>query len=459
MAERRSGIADEVRDADFGDRRLSRRLEVIAETMSKDPSRSFPEACGDDDSALEATYRFLSNDGVTPAALLEPHFQATIERMAAVPEVLVVHDTTEFTFSGNREGLGRVQNYLKGFMGHFALAVSADGRREALGAIGLLPVFRPWERVTEHWRKRFKSSEKESLRWGKLVDETEERIGERASPIHVMDREADSYALLSQLLSRRCRFVIRARTDLRKTTDGIRLTNVTDELAASATREVRLSERKPVSAQKARRLAYRPARLAKLEIRARIIEIGGPDRARLAPKLSLNVVHVTEVATPDGQDPVDWMLYTTEPITSAAEVLKIVDHYSGRWVIEEFFKALKTGCAYEKRQLGTKHALLNALAIFVPIAWTLLLLRQQSRREPGAESQSALSDPQVRILRAVLKKPLPQHPSARDILMAVAALGGHIKNNGDPGWLVLGRGYQRLLEYEVGWNAAINDQS
>ena len=461
MGKQQWRIADEVRDAKLGDTRLSRRLEILAETMAKDPARSFPDACGEDDSALEAVYRFLSNEAVTPGRMLEPHYRATIERISAAPEVLVVHDTTEFTFSGEREGLGRVQQHLKGFMGHFALAVSADGRREAMGVIGLLPVFRPWKRVTEHWRKRYGSPEKESLRWGKLIDETDQRIGKSTSPIHVMDREADSYEILSDLIERKHRFVIRARTDLRKTTEGVRLANVTDGLVATARREVRLSERKPSTAKKTRKRAYRPERLAKLDIRARSVEIGGPDRDRSARRLSLNVVHVTETQPPEGQDAVDWMLYTTEPIESEAEVLKIVDHYSGRWVIEEYFKALKTGCAYEKRQLGTSHALLNALSLFIPIAWTLLLLRQQSRRDPALEdgSPSALSERQVLVLRAVLRRPLPPRPSGRDLLLAVAALGGHIKNNGDPGWHVLGRGFQRLLQYEVGWSAATYDQS
>jgi len=271
-ADDRWQIGDEVRDAKLGDARLSRRLEILADTMAKDPTRSFPDACGESDSALEAAYRFLSNETVTPEGILEPHYRATIERISAVPEVLVVHDTTEFTFSGEREGLGRIQGYAKGFMGHFALTVSADGLREAMGVIGLLPVFRPWKRVTEHWRKRYHNPEKEPLRWGKLIDETEQRIGKSTSPIHVMDREADSYEILASLVECKRRFVVRARTDLRKTVEGIRLADVTEGLTAVATREVLLSERRPSTATKTRRRAYRPERLATLDIRARSIE-------------------------------------------------------------------------------------------------------------------------------------------------------------------------------------------
>ena len=38
--------------------------------------------------------------------------------------------------------------------------------------------------------------------------------------------------------------------------------------------------------------------------------------------------------------------------------------------------------------------------------------------------------------------------------LGFAALGGHIKNNGDPGWIVLGRGFTRLAEAEVVWQLA-----
>jgi hypothetical protein len=63
-----------------------------------------------------------------------------------------------------------------------------------------------------------------------------------------------------------------------------------------------------------------------------------------------------------------------------------------------------------------------------------------------------LTSKQLEVLRAIAKKPLPSRPSACDAMLAVAALAGHIKNNGDPGWLVLGRGMHLLL-LEMGGRA------
>ena len=64
-----------------------------------------------------------------------------------------------------------------------------------------------------------------------------------------------------------------------------------------------------------------------------------------------------------------------------------------------------------------------------------------------------LSDTQLRLLKHRLK--LTNLPAtAKDALYAVARLGGHLKNNGDPGWQTLGRGFEKLLILEAGWRAA-----
>ena len=93
-------------------------------------------------------------------------------------------------------------------------------------------------------------------------------------------------------------------------------------------------------------------------------------------------------------------LLTTEPIDTVEQIVRIVDWYRTRWLIEEFFKALKTGCAYEKRQLESLPTLLVALALLAPIAWRLLLLRHLSREPPATAATVALTPRQLQVLRA-----------------------------------------------------------
>lgn len=449
----------ETQGVELGDARLERRFEQLTEMMARAPDQSFPQASGDSDAALEATYRFFNNESVSHEALLASHYASTSKRMQSEDEVLIVHDTTEFRFEGDREGLGRLQQDMQGFMGHFALAVSADGRRRAFGVIGFLPVVRPWEPIAAHWRTRYRDASKESRRWGNLVSEVVDRTDGGPALIHVMDREADSFELLRGLVQRQQRLIIRVRAEQRWTVDAGRVGNATEGLDVRAEREIAVSARKAQYTKGASKSSPRPARtqrIAKLKVRACTVQLKPPDRSK-EPPVTMNLVHVTEVDVPAGQDPVDWKLYTTDAIETVEQILLVVDRYRSRWVIEEYFKALKTGCAYEKRQLGSRRALLNALAMFVPIAWTLLVLRQECRSESTVPT--ALTHLQLHVLRAVLRKPLPSNPTARDVLLAIAALGGHIKSNGDPGWQVLGRGLERLLAYEVGWSAATRDQS
>jgi hypothetical protein len=151
------------------------------------------------------------------------------------------------------------------------------------------------------------------------------------------------------------------------------------------------------------------------------------------------------------------MLFTSEAVSSLAEATSVVDHYRARWVIEEFFKALKTGCAFEKRQLTTFDGLVRALAIFIPIAWRLLVLRSLGRAPRQRPARRVLDVEQLLLLRALLADrgySLPGNPSIRDAMLGIAALGGHIRNNGDPGWLVLGRGFTRFIEAEAIWRLA-----
>ena len=168
----------------------------------------------------------------------------------------------------------------------------------------------------------------------------------------------------------------------------------------------------------------------------------------------MNVVRVWEQAPPRGEAPVEWVLLTTDPIATEEQILKIVDRYRARWTIEEYFKALKTGCAYESRQLEDHRSMANALAVFAPIACTLLDLRSEARRVPDAPAEATLTKSQIEVLRALGRVPLSEQPTLRDALLAVAALGGHIKWNGDPGWLTLARGYADLMMLTAGWEAA-----
>jgi len=448
-----SEIAAEFSEADFGDARLSRRLGALASALADRPRASFPSAL--DDAELEAAYRFFGNAKVTPEAILAPHFRQSARRASRCKRVIVAHDTTAFEFGGisKRDGLGHlIKPSAQGFFGHFSLALSADGKRRPLGLLSLETVFRLEKPIGQkNWTPQ--QSLGESVRWLRGVEDAEAQLSERVEAIHVMDREGDQFALLAALADENRSFVIRSFQDRRLAGDEARLRERACKAKVRLRRKVPLTPRPHIRGPKGQRHPARRQRIAKLAFAATAVALRRPSTARGIPTLSVNIIHVFEPKPPPREPAVEWFLLTNLPIDTEEAIAFAVDCYRARWTIEEYFKALKTGCQYEKRQLESAASLLNALAIFAPVAWRLLLLRHLARSDKRAPATRALTPKQLEVLSAVAKEPLPAHPSARDAMLAVAKLGGHQTNNGDPGWLVLGRGMHDLLLLELGWRA------
>lgn len=460
----RSPLVEEMACGALGDQRLEARRDRLMAVLEQHPDAAFPAACADD-AEVEALYRFLRNRRVSLDTLLEPHLVATHRRCAAVGEVLVIHDTTDMVFTGEaaRPGLATLGTGRQGFWVHAALAVSADGLRAPLGVLALAPFIRrmqaPGTRKNE--RARFADPDKESRCWRDGVAAVRARCGAAGHLIHVMDRGADSYELFAAMIAQGDRFVVRLAHDRRVvTTDGLgMLDDVTARTAVRCEQQVTIARRgtgnRPLQARK--KHPARDSRVATLQYAVQPLALQrpqAPQYAQLPVALAVHVIAVREIATPAGEEPVEWRLITTEPVDTVAQVLQIVEWYRTRWMIEEFFKALKTGCAYEKRQLESYATLLVALALLAPIAWQLLLLRHLTRRTPDGRASVVLSPRQLQVLRAAPGTRLGPRPRLREALLAIARLGGHLKQNGDPGWSILGRGMQKLLWMEAGWAAA-----
>ena len=97
-AERCEWLKGELTGCSFPDARLDDRLRKLLEGMAGAIGESLPTAC-QDWANTKAAYRFFDNDRVSEEAILDGHFRATAERVAACSDpVLVLHDTTEFTY-------------------------------------------------------------------------------------------------------------------------------------------------------------------------------------------------------------------------------------------------------------------------------------------------------------------------------------------------------------------------
>jgi hypothetical protein len=444
------------------DPRLELRAQRILEAWKKNPGIGFPQIF-EDPSQLEGAYRFFSNPYLTFEQLLSAHKAKAIERAVRWQGMtLVLEDTSTFVFEGQREGLGFINKNNRGFLGHFALAVAfaPEGPTVPLGVVA----GRTWVRTEARSDKKVaqhqlrESDDCESHRWLETALEVDGLFKGRVPIVHVQDREGDIYDSTSTMVERGVRFVVRVQSNrcIESADPEFHLLFDALEGRPVAYRDTVTITTRQGSKLPDQRTTY-PARKGREALVCATATTVTVRRTRNSSsdypaRTTLNIVHVFEPNPPEGEEPVVWILMTTEPVSTEEEIRRVVAIYRQRWLIEEFFKAIKTGCAYEKRQLGSYHALSNALAMTIPIAWSLLLLRCQSRTNQSFPASAVLDPLRLKVLSAHARRyPLPQHPTLLDVAHAVAGLGGWLKHNGPPGWLTLKRGLERLLTLEEGW--------
>lgn len=455
------------------DKRRAQRAGKIASMIAATPSASFPDIFTKS-ADLEGLYRFLNSDRFGWRDLAAPHVQCTVERASSFNCVVVAHDTSDLSVAQYdperpRTFFAPLSSRTQGMLFHAGLAIGFDAERPVpLGLTNLQPyVHRHTDRTQEFqdfWREQGGWYDHEMARWFEGVQKAEQALGATGKQVvHVMDREADSYGLLAHLVGHDHSFVVRLVEQNRRDGEtGLKLSAALEEVPFVAKRTVRLGARSPLRGKRAlARHPTRKERKAELHFRAKKVGIKRPDKRgscfaevswdELPKQLELNVVQALEVSPPAGEPPVQWLLLTTEAIETAEDIVRVVDLYRARWLIEEFFKALKTGCALEKRQMESAEAMLKTLALLAPIAWQLLLIRHLADIEPALPWRAVLQPEAFRLLQAeVGKRKLPDDAAVKDVMYQIAAVGGHRKNNGPPGWQTLGRGMEKLLAWLQG---------
>lgn len=463
-------IKNQLSAAELGDPRRSRRLAKFGSKIAASPSSSIPLAL-EEDAEIQAAYRLLNNARVTFQSVLEPHVAQVIKNAKKLNEVILIHDTTDCSFPNlDPSEIGYLQTGKAGFWLHVTLALDGEGWRRPLGVIHAEPIFRSQRRRRPKGARRLSGAEtrkqvdNEYKRWWRGIENSSELLAGVERVIHVADRESDSYELMAQTVQAKQDFVFRLKFDRRGriagTVDGwSKVKEVARDGQGVLEREVTLSRRKQKSAPGivlSKSNPPRKARMAKLSFSVTRVVLARPNYLQepIPETLELNVVRVIEVDPPEGESAVEWLLYTSLVCETNEQIADIVDKYRSRWTIEEFNCALKTGCAYEEREFESRDALLIMLALSLPIACELLWLRSQARSNPELPASEVLSPVQIKVLRALGKRKVPDNPNAQEVLFAVAGLGGHLKRNGPPGWVVLYRGMQKLKAYETGWRAA-----
>lgn len=321
------------------------------------------------DRALEVRFnRFLGNAKVTKERIIESWSESTAAAVTG-RHVLAIQDTSEIHFNTTpqrRRGLGEIgKGNHHGVLLHPLLTVDADNGT-CLGLVSGEVWTREGRRTVSHDSRDL--SDKESQRWIATALAAKPLLAGAAMVTLLGDRESDIFALYASAAAQNYHVIARSMHD-RKLADKTGLYAVVDAMAPVERRTIELPAR-----------AQRPARQADLELRFGAIKLARPQSKflhHLPKSLHLAVVDVREINADPDVEPLHWRLLTSHEVAGADDAWRIVAWYKRRWIIEQFFRVLKTqGFMLEDSQIGNADRLLKLVAIAAKAAVITIQLLQ-----------------------------------------------------------------------------------
>jgi hypothetical protein len=444
-------------DCDLGDKRRDARVVRMAGDLARHAGSSLLKSCDGDEAAAEGMYRLLRNKAVDPSAIADGGFQATARRARSCAVLLAVEDSTSLVYPHSVAGeLGITSNNPraknKGFIVHSVILL--DGHSGA--TVGLIEQ-RRWKRTVEehgkkHRRKTRAYQDKESFKWQRAGQAVRARLDDALSArlISVCDREADiiDYLVWQQQVGGR--YVVRSAQDrsLSGVSQGLWTTlGHAPELGRYA---IEIPQR-----------GGRPSRRAQISLRAQTVELACPTRIHAQDSVRCHALLAREENAPAGVEALEWLLLTSEPVTTRQAALDIVWIYSRRWRIEDFHKAWKSGTRVEELRPRSADNLERGVVILAFVAIRLLQLQElvypptPRHGHPASDladqpCDTLLTATEWAVLYMSIHKTAPpaQPPSAEWAYRAIAKLGGwmNTQRTGRPGWQAIWYGMFRLAE-------------
>lgn len=445
---------------DFGDRRLTKRAMFIESRLSlkygKPLSEIFERA-----SDLKRAYEFFANQKTSVSSVCQPYHLQTVEQSKEVPIVLAVGDTTYLDYQKileKRGEYGPIGNGGNGLILHSTLAVNGDNGQP----IGLLTE-KLWHRNHEESKsltkkqKKKKRAEarkrpiesKESYKWIEALKDVDKLLKTAKSEskipkiIHVFDREGDIAEVFEEVS---------------KTSNTGVVVRAAHNRALSESNSYLWGwlRSQPIKMEVAVELAKTPnrkERTATLAVKYAPIKLRSPARMKESEYFEVYGVYALEIDPPEGCEPVEWMILTSEAVTNGEQAQTILRWYTYRWRIEEYHKILKSGCKAESYRLAGD-SMQVFLGFLMNIAAQLLKMTYLNRTEPEAPASSVLNEVQIEVLVAKSRKPLSQVDlTVAWGIEAVARLGGYLshRKKSNIGITVLWRGFLELQSLCEGW--------
>lgn len=465
-------VAAEMKTADLHDKRLNDRLRTVLSQLAQRPTASIPAACGGS-AEMTAAYRFFDNEKATFDNILAAHADATRRRIAAQAVVILAQDTTEVDVTRPEQivvGAGPLDHSRVGALLHLLHGFAPDGT--PLGTLQATAWARDAEAVTcaeltRAQRLATPIEEKESYRWVTTLRTAREAARDCPSTqcICVADSEADIYELVQEAVAepgcldwivRACQDRALGGENAAGTPPGrLRQSVLASPVLFAHAVKIR-GRRAKLGCETRGRRQPRRSREAALSVRAARVALRPPYRAdRQLSEATVNVVLVREEEPPAGEEPVEWLLLTSLPIDDDDEVRQVIQYYCVRWMIEVFFRVLKSGCRVEERRFEELDRLLNCLAVYLIVAWRTLYVCRLGRSCPDVSCEAVFEPAEWKAVWKVVRDQDPPRapPRLDEMVRMVAQLGGYVrhKQSQPPGPQTLWIGLQRAHDFALCW--------
>ncbi len=435
--------------ANLGDPRRTRRLQQIAADLSDNTGKSIVKSC-DSPASIEAVYRFIRNDKISPSDIAESGFLHTSELISQRPLVLAIQDTTELSYKHSvSEKLGNVSNSKtktsrkRSLHVHSTIAIDAQTEK-TIGLANQAYWFRKNKNeISNNELQKRQFEDKESAVWMKCFEAVKSRLDHVSNVLDVCDRGADIYEYLDYHTRNKHRFLVRAKENRNISGPVNCLRELCESVEGQCCYTVNVKQR-----------GGRKARKAKMTLHYQSLRLVKPRYATGAKELPVNVI-ICQEKNSKAEEPLQWVLYTNEPINSVTDAQRLVRYYELRWRIEEFHKTWKSdGTGVEGLRLQSVNNIKRIAIIKAFIAIRLQQLQEWAQNNEEAKSMSCRSYVtemtwQLLWLKTEKSKPLPTTPpSLHWLYYAIARLGGWYdsKRNGKVGVKALWDGWLKLAE-------------
>lgn len=461
-----SWTEEEFKEISFGDSRLDERFHKIAKALLEKPS-GYESEVTDNWAEAKGCYRFFANEKVSKVEILKHHFKSTKERTRSVQDVvLAIQDTTylDYTHCPTTEGLGKLtrpkkgHNPLMGLILHNTLAVTSKGE-----CLGLLDQ-KIYKRSDEDIRKTNKTrpiEQKESFRWLESVRNISSSCFE-SKIVYVCDREGDIFEFFSEIAHQsKHHFLVRAASDRvigdRCSKRGssyktICLWKFMNQQDFAGELQIQMPAQRNRQARKADcSICFAPVTFTPTYRRP-----GAKSNTTQPLCLHLYTIWIKEFSPTPSGDGLEWMLLTDLPVLSLKEAIEKIDWYKARWHIENYHKVLKSGFNVENSRLNHADKLEKFAALMSVIAARVYQIKLTGRNNPTAPCTEILNTEEWKVLYQFIHKTkdVPsQLPSAKDVMLWIAKLGGFLARKGDghPGSIVIWRAWQRFMDILESW--------